>query len=163
MTNAIVPYVERSLTWEEQVEHIIAEIASGRSVSAILREDEGMPSDRTFWMRLYRDDELYEKISRARVFGVEAILEKALEIASTPIEGIEIEEGVTSTGPYRKVKRGDMLGHRRLMYDAMIRRAQMIQPRKYGAKVDITSDGEKISSIADAIAEGNRRIEESRK
>lgn len=163
MTQEITTYTERELTWDEQVEHVITQLTLGRSIHSILREDDGMPKPSTFWPRLYRDEELYAQISRARQFGVEAILEQALDVASTAMIAQEITTEMGPDGTKRRIVEKDALGHRRLMVETMVRRAQMIQPRKYGAKLDLTSDGEKLSSIADAIAEGNRRIEESRK
>jgi hypothetical protein len=162
MSQEIIPYTERELTWEEQIEHILAELTTGRSVSSILRDDEGMPSPTMFWKRLYRDEELFGKISRAREFGAHAVLEQAHEVAMTMFEAVEFEEGVNGSGPFRKIKRGDALGHRRLVVDTLIKKAQMIAPRKYGPKLDVTSDGEKISSIAEAIAAGNARLAKER-
>jgi hypothetical protein len=158
MTQEVTLYEEREPTWEEQVAHILGELTTGRSVSAILREDEGMPTPRAFWMRLYRDDELYEKISRARTFGSDACIEHAIEAATTPMEGQEVTVEVGPDGVKRRVVTKDMLGHRRLVVETWIKRAQMIAPRKYGPKLDVTSDGEKISTIADAIRAGNERL-----
>lgn len=162
MSQEIIPYIERELTWDEQFQHILTQLTTGRSVSSILRDDEGMPTPATFWSRLYRNDELYAEISRAREFGAHAVLEQAHEVAMTMYEGVEVEDTVTNRGTTRKIKRGDALGHRRLVVDTLIKKAQMIAPRKYGPKLDVTSDGEKISSIAEAIAAGNARLAKER-
>lgn len=160
MGQEVTIYADREWTFDEQCLHIMAQLASGRSVSTILREDAGMPPAHVFWYRLYKDDDLYQKISRARDFGADACVEQATHIAMTPHEGVEYEEGVGPQGPFRKIKRGDMLGHRKLAVDTLLKRAQMIAPRKYGPKLDLTSDGEKIGGIADAIAEGNKRLQQ---
>lgn len=162
MSNAPIVYEPREMTWEQQVEHVITQLAAGRSIHSILNEDEGMPVPGLFYGRLYRDDELFAKISRAREFGVEACLEKAAQIALTPMEGEEVTHEVGPEGVKVRRVRKDMVAHRRLAVETLVKRAQMIQPRKYGPKVDVTSDGEKIGSVVSAIVEGNKRIEKAR-
>lgn len=167
MSNALVPYeapvLSREEQWEEQFQHIIAELAAGRSVSKILREDDGMPPPRTFWNRIYRNEVLYEKISRAREFGADALLDEARAIADTPMEGEEVMMEFGPDGAKRRITRKDMLGHRRLQIDTRVKYAQMIAPRKYGPKLDLTSDGEGLASIAERVRAGNKRIELKRK
>lgn len=163
MSNDVVIYTERELTWDEQLEHILAEVASGRALNSVLRDDEGMPSPRAFWGRMMHDEALAQKVAHAREAGVEAIMEQVRDIADTPVEAVELEESFGPNGVTRKRSVKEALGHRRLQIETRLKYAAMIKPRKYGPKLDLTSDGEKLSSIADAIAEGNRRIEESRK
>jgi hypothetical protein len=38
-----------------------------------------------------------------------------------------------------------MLGHRKLLIDTIIKQAQMLKPKTYGPKLDLTSGGEKIA------------------
>jgi hypothetical protein len=159
MTNALIPYTPREPTWEEQCDHIIAELCTGRSVSSILRDDEGMPKPTTFWSRMFRDDELYAKISRAREFGQHAILEQAMDMAMTPLDGEEITIEIGPDGVRRRVTTRDMLGHRKLAIDTMIKRAQMIAPRNYGDRAERDETGEKVANIIEAIAMGRKRLE----
>ena len=163
MSSDLVIYEGRTLTREEQLAHIFGEVASGRSLDAVLRQDAGMPLPRDFWLWHMEDQHIRDNLARARENGVEALLDRAQDVAENPIEAVELEDSFGPKGLTRKRTVKEALGHRRLIIETYIKRAQMIAPRKYGPKVDITSDGEKISSIADAIAEGNRRIEESRK
>lgn len=131
-------------TREEQLAHIYAEVAGGRALDRVLREDAslGIPPKHIFWRWHMEDEEIRDNLARARLNGVEAHLEEALEIADTPQEGEEVtvdEEGNVKT------KRFDMLGHRKLQIETRIKRAQMIAPRKYGPKMDLTTDGQPIS------------------
>jgi hypothetical protein len=163
MSSDLVIYEGRTLTRKEQLAHIFGEVASGRSLDAVLREDAGMPLPRDFWLWHMEDQDIRDNLARARENGVEALLDRAQDVAENPIDAEELVEEIGPKGIMRRRTVKEALGHRRLIIETYIKRAQMIQPRKYGAKLDLTSDGEKLSSIADAIAEGNRRIEESRK
>jgi len=56
-------------------------------------------------------------------------------------------------GEIEETRREDMLGHRKLQVETRIKYAQMIAPRKYGPKLDLTTDNKPISSdIADVAA-----------
>ena len=163
MSTAIVPYVERPASREEQLEHIYAEVASGRSLKRVLEEDEGLPSKRTFWRWHMADENIRHNLARARENGVEALVDEAIHIADTPLEGVErtVERG--PDGVKMRETRKEMLGHRRLQVETRIKYAQMIAPRKYSPRLDVTSDGEGLASIADAVTEGNKRLAERTK
>lgn len=163
MSNALVPYVEKPWTKEEQIAYILGQVSSGRAIIRILRDDDNMPSPATFWRWHMDDADLRDKVARARENGVEALLDEAVEIANTPLMGEEETRTVGTNGAERRVVMKEMLGHRRLQIETRVKYAQMIAPRKYGPKLDLTSDGEKLSSIADGIAAGNRRIEERKR
>lgn len=160
------------LVWTDEakkdvVERICASVAAGTSVTRSMQMLDGMPHPNTFWRWMMVDDWIGEKVARAREAGVEALLEMAMDIANTPKEGVETEEiaandaEIEEGGTIIKVKRSDMIAHRRLQIDTIHKRAQMIAPRKYGAKLDLTSDGEKIGALAAAISAGNRRVEQA--
>lgn len=158
MSTAIIPYEERSLTKEEQLAHIFAEVATGRSLHSVLEEDEGMPHARTFWQWHLESDEIRRVFTRARETGIEALMEKATHIAENPIEAVELEESIGPRGVTRKRSIKEALGHRRLIIDTYLKRAQMIAPRKYGTKVDVTSDGESLADRPelDAVSRATR-------
>lgn len=133
----------------EIISHVLAELSGGRAVSRILREDEAMPDQATFWRWHFEDADLREKVARARENGVESVMDEALSIADVQEMGeviteepIMVEgrplEGVTA----RKVKTEDMLGHRKLRVETRFKYAQMIAPRKYGPRTLIGSDPE---------------------
>lgn len=105
------------------LKYVYGQVAIGRAVSRILREDDGMPAASVFWDWVYSDPEASEKLARAREQGVEARLDEIEEIA----DDHEID-----------VKRA------RLMVDTRLKLAAMIAPRRYGAKLDLTSGGEKL-------------------
>lgn len=164
----------------EIIAHVLVNVACGRPVDRIFREDDmtetgfKLPVQSTFWLWLFQDEteELSEKLVRAREFGVEALLDRAIATAETPMMGEEVtlerdpeeqkdrDEGAEITdrdgNPYDgmivKVKKGDMIAHRRLLIETMFKAAQLLQPRKYGPKLDLTSGNKPIGVAAELEA-----------
>jgi hypothetical protein len=158
--------------------HVLTQVSCGRSVSEILEDDDGMPDQATFW-RWHLDDfdDLRGNLASARENGVEARMEEAVKVARKPMMGEivtverdpeaqkDIEEGAEPTNaatgePYEgmivKVRKEDMLGHRKLLVDTLIKSAQMLKPKTYGPKLDLTSAGEKIGLSAEIEASRRR-------
>jgi hypothetical protein len=127
---------------------IYAEVAAGRALDRVLNDDAGMPSARTFWRWHMEDKEIRHNLACARENGVERLMDECVGIADTPQEGVR-----TTTGEDGEVKevREDMLGHRKLRIETRFKYAQMIAPRKYGPRVDVTSGGDKLD-VHDATA-----------
>jgi hypothetical protein len=134
---------QRKLTKAQQIAHICAEVAAGRSLHSVLTEDEGMPHPTTFWEWHAKDEKLASVFARARENGVEALLEKAIHIAENPILEEELVEEVGPDGVKRRRTVKDAIAHRRLIIDTYLKRAMLIKPRQYGNKeVDVTVSGE---------------------
>ena len=148
----------RFYTREEQIEHILAEVSSGRSLWTVLEHDEGMPAHSTFWRWHMADEDLQDNLARARLNGVEVHMEKAVHIAENPQMGSVVtikphfDKNGKMTGEITEVRKEDMLGHRKLQIETLLKRAQMIAPRKYGPKLDLTTKGDKIETDKDAVA-----------
>jgi hypothetical protein len=92
--------------------------------------------------------ELEHKLARARENGIEALLDEAAEVAAEPMMGeevtIEKADEDNDSEEVVRIKRSDMVAHRRLKIETYIKLAQMMKPKKYGAKLDLTSNGETI-------------------
>jgi hypothetical protein len=159
--------ISTSYTDEEKAEvvaHILVNVACGRYVSRIFREDEttaqgiSIPAESTFWLWLFKDDtdELSEKLARAREFGIEAKLDEALVVAETTAVGeIRTDKHINVGGvavPVTEIRHEDMLGHRKLLIETTFKAAQMMKPKKYGPKIDFTSGGEPVQMDDTAIA-----------
>lgn len=141
----------RNLKREDVIAHILGEVASGRPVSTILSEDEGMPSKSEFWRWHMTDETLRGNLADARANGIEALMEDARHVACTPMVGeIVTEEPLMVNGQevatIRKVRTEDMLGHRKLVVETIIKQAQMLKPKTYGPKLDLTTAGEKLNN-----------------
>jgi hypothetical protein len=159
------------------IERVLIQVSCGRTVSEILAEDDGMPDQSTFW-RWHFDDyaDLRGKLASARENGVEARMEEAVKVARSPMmgeivtverdpehqkdldEGGEVSslDGSPYDGMIVKVRKEDMLGHRKLLVDTLIKSAQMLKPKTYGPKLDLTSGGEKIGLSAEIEAARRR-------
>lgn len=156
---------------------MLTQVSCGRTVSEIIAEDADMPDQATFW-RWHFDDwnDLRGKLASARENGVEARMEEAVKVARTPMMGEiitverdpELQKDIDEQGevtnldgsPYEgmvvKVRKEDMLGHRKLLVDTLIKSAQMLKPKTYGPKLDLTSGGEKIGLPAEIEAARRR-------
>jgi hypothetical protein len=55
-----------------------------------------------------------------------------------------------------KIRKEDMLGHRKLVVETYIKAAQMLKPKTYGPKLDLTSGGEKLGLSAELEAARRR-------
>lgn len=161
---------------ERIIMHVLAELSAGRPVSRIFREDEGLCNQATFWRWHFDDEELRGKLADARANGVEAMLDKAIDVAETPQLGeivtverdpehqkdldegavIETKDGNPYEGMIVKVRKEDMLGHRKLVVDTYLKAAQMLKPKTYGPKLDLTSGGEKLGLSAEVEAARRR-------
>lgn len=144
---------------ERIILHVLSELSAGIPISKILGDDreEWLCSSRCFWNWYYQDDadqpnSLVQKVARAREAGVEARLERAWEVAETPMIGevvtVEKADEEDENETVTKVRREDMLGHRRLLIDTAIKAAQMLKPKTYSPKLDVTSNGETLNAAA---------------
>lgn len=77
-------------------------------------------------------------IARARLNGYDSIAAEALEIANTPIEGVEATIKADGT---REEKRADMLGHRKLQIETRLKLLAKWDPKRYGERSDVNVTG----------------------
>lgn len=118
------------------IDEICIRLSDGETLRSICRS-EGMPSWDVVYVWANGDDELAQRIARAREAGYDAIAMEALEIADTPKEGVstvEDDKGV-------KEIREDMLGHRKLQVETRLKLLAKWSPQKYGAKQEVRHSG----------------------
>jgi hypothetical protein len=121
---------------QKLADSICARISDGEPLKALCREP-GMPAWRTVYDWLEKHPEFAKAMERARELGADAIAAECLEIADTPMEGVE----VTMRGKTKETKRGDMLGHRKLQIETRLKLLAKWHPKKYGEKVEHTGAG----------------------
>lgn len=153
----------RSIYTPELANEIIERISNGEPLKAICR-DEHMPT----WSVVYRwirdIPDFATEMNIARDMGADAIAEEALSIADTPVVGEETEESETG----RKVRRGDMLGHRKLQVETRLKLLAKWHPKKYGDRtaMELTgadggpvriTDTERAAKIAAILAAAKAR------
>lgn len=116
---------------------ICERIEEGESLRSVLR-DEDMPSSRTFFKWIDSDESKVKQYARATDMRADAIFDEMFDISDTPLEGITLTEKETGT----EIKRGDMLGHRRLQVDTRKWALSKMNPKKYGDKIGLEHSGE---------------------
>lgn len=148
--------ISTSYTDEERAEvaaHVLVNVACGRFVSRIFREDEAtsegvrLPAAGTFWRWVLEDetDELDEKLVQARARGVEALLDETLDIADeTEFDTIKGEDGAERPN-------SEWISRSKLRIETRIKLAQMLKPKTYGPKLDVTSGGERVEMDETAV------------
>ena len=120
----------------ELADEICERISKGETLRAICR-DTHTPSWRAVYDWIAKDVDFASHIAHARELGFDAIAEEALSIADTPMEGIETEESDTG----KRVKRSDMLGHRKLQIETRLKLLAKWSPAKYGDRTAMELSG----------------------
>lgn len=120
-------------------------ISEGDSVEKALTKSDTIKRS-TFYEWLKEDiaisGDKSNKYARAMELRADALFEEIKEIAFNTEEGLVVKD--TPNGVIEE--RGDMLGHRRLKVDALKWMISKMQPKKYGDKIDVTTDGEKVNT-----------------
>jgi len=98
---------------------------------------EGSPINYTsFFLWMVKSEKLRELYNYAREVRSDVLFEEIITIADTPIEGRKTK--ITERGIEEMV--GDMTEHRKLQIDARKWVVSKMQPKKYGDKLDVTTD-----------------------
>jgi hypothetical protein len=153
----------------EIIAHVLVNVASGRFVSRVFREDDiiangvRLPNQATFWRWIFEDDnlpedqseKLCEKLVRAREFGVEALIDEAVDIADISTHDTVIRED--ADGGTSERANTEWITRSRLRVETRLKVAAMLKPKKYGAKLDLTSDGKRLG-IAEQINLARQRV-----
>lgn len=117
---------------------ILAEIEEGASLRSILRRDD-MPNQNTFFEWIDKDEEKAKQYVRATEKRADSIFEDILLIADeTSKDTIITDKG--------EAPNSEWMQRSRLRVDARKWMLGKMQPKKYGDKLDVTSDGEKLQN-----------------
>jgi len=126
---------------------VIHRVKNGDSLRKIIKEL-GKPEIGTFYDWLDADKEKQQIYARACSYRAEQLFDEIEEISRNTEMGEVItessEKGVTVT-------KSDMWNHRRLKVDSLKWMLAKMNPRKYGDKIDIHSNGEQIANIAPVV------------
>lgn len=139
---------------ENTFNQILLSIEEGNSLRTTLKR-EGMPTSTTFYEWIDNDKEKSLHYARACEKRADSIFEEILEIADESINDVvsyEIADGV-------KVEKVDHenIQRSRLRVDARKWMLAKMQPKKYGDKLDVTSDGDALQAPKKIIIKVNRR------
>lgn len=128
---------------QEKADEVVSRVSLGEPLAQVCRD---IGIGLTTWYDWVKARPLLsEEITRAREAGFDMIAAEAMRIADTPVDGIETEEN--ETGVVVKVKRGDMLGHRKLQIETRLKLLAKWDPKRYGDRVtaDLTSSDRSMS------------------
>ena len=122
---------------QDKADSLVEWITNGNTIAAWCRENGVGVSTVYDWT--YKDDEFAGRIAHARELGEEVIAQQCLDIANAPVIGEETEEDETGK---MKIKRGDMLGHRKLQIETRLKLLAKWNPKKWGEKQQLEHSGQ---------------------
>lgn len=139
---------------------VLARLGSGEALYKILKSPD-YPSEQTWWRWCLTDSKLDEEVERARARGVEARLAQCDAIADG--DDVEPLDGLMGADLMRAQSRADVK-RAKLRIDTRIKMAQMLKPKKYGPKLDLTTDGNALNKPpaddAEKVADLLKRVEQ---
>lgn len=124
-------------------DELCAHLAMGESLrTACARKN--MPAVKTVFNWFHRYPDFVQQYEKAKQEAADAMAEEILDIADTPLIGEEITIKGYGKKQTVEVSRKEMLGHRRLQIDTRKFLMAKMKPKRYGEKLDLTTDGEKL-------------------
>jgi hypothetical protein len=131
------------MTKDEQIDHILDQLAKKRSLSAICAEDEGMPLLTSFLAWVRKDASLEQRYRDAREAQLTSLLEETLAIAESATDDCYI----TTDASGKKVAKikGRAFKRAQLMIETRERFAKLMLPDRFNTnRTDITSGGKAL-------------------
>lgn len=135
----------RPETWipekkSEAIDQIIERICEGESLRSILQHAnrEILPTVAVFLKWVSENESLEKQYARAMAVRSDVLFDEILEISDESNADIDI----TDDGKVRVV--GEAVQRSRLRVDARKWALSKMNPKKYGDKIDVTSDNEKL-------------------
>ena len=101
----------------------------------------------TKFFELIMEEDKKKRYARACELRADVIFEEMLEISDTP----KLGETTVVSDSGTSVKTEDMTQHRKLQVETRKWVLAKLAPKKYGDKLDVTSDGEKIAAAVPVV------------
>lgn len=128
---------------DELAAHILSEVAGGRSLKNVLDTDAGMPTRKTFYLWIARNDDFKQQYEIALTDRADALFDEITDIADDA--GNDWMERNDPDNPGYDLN-GEHIQRAKLRVDARKWAASKLRPKKYGDHVDVTSGGERIGA-----------------
>lgn len=140
---------------DKLVDEIIAAVSEGITLREICRRKEISVAAFNAWKR--EDEELSSRFARARDEGFDAIAEETVEIADDGTnDWVERERDDGST--YMELDR-EHVQRSKLRIETRLKLLAKWDPKRYGDKLDVTSDGKALGDRAAALAAARERAD----
>lgn len=127
---------------QELADRICELLADGQSMRTVCAQED-MPAMSSVFKWLRENEEFSQQYAKAKEESSDAMAEDLLHIADTPVMG-EIKT-IKPDGTV-EIKQDEMLGHRRLQVDTRKWLMAKMKPKKYGDKLDMTTNGKDLPS-----------------
>lgn len=134
---------------QEVIEKLCYLIAtSSKGLRTICDENEDLPTFKTVfnWLNDIDKKDFLQSYARAKEQQADFISDEIVQIADSVMENTERTEFMGGDGSYTSATTKDNVQRSRLMIDARKWQASKLAPKKYGDKIDVTTDGEKLAT-----------------
>lgn len=136
--------------FEQETADIICErIAQGKSLRAILNDDDSLPASSTVFKWLSLNKDFAEQYARAREAQADVLFDDILSIADDGLNDTYTDED----GNVRTNQ--DVIARSKLRVEARKWMAGKLRPKVYGDKLDVEHGGNVTLSIAEQIKRGH--------
>ncbi len=129
----------------ELASKICQEIGKGKSLTSVLKDDD-MPGMTAVFDWLIKYEDFAKNYARATNERVEVRIEKAFDIADDAINDYMEDNYEKGKTPGYQLN-GENIQRSKLRVDLIKWYASRMLPKKYGDKLDVTSDGEKLEGL----------------
>jgi hypothetical protein len=124
------------LTFEQKFEYICIEVENGKALRKVCRDFMGFEK---FYSMINENEVLAKRYARACEARADKIFDDMLSISDNNENDVFIDDnGIDRTNH-------DVIQRSKLMVDTRKWYLSKLAPKKYGDKIDVTSDGEKIA------------------
>lgn len=141
---------------EAIIEKVITGLQDGIPLAEMCRE-EGMPDRATIWRWAENDEELSQRIARARRIGFDVIAEEALEIADDGSNDWMRRQGRDDDDDAPWALNGEHVQRSKLRIETRLKLLAKWDPKRYGEALQLKhadADGEKLD--LDPVARATR-------
>ncbi len=128
---------------QEKADEMCALFSQGKSLKRICDEDETMPLPSTFFRWIRENEDFGNNYARAKRESSEAMAEEIMDISDDGTNDWMEDQYMKGKSPGWKVN-GEAVQRSKLRVETRKWLMSKLVPKKYGDKVDVTSDGKAI-------------------
>lgn len=126
------------------MQHLVQEMARGRPLRQVCREDEGMPDHSTILLWVGEDEEIAEAYRRGQTALAEYWVGEILEIAD---DGRRDRKIIQKNGKHIEVVDHDHIRRSELMVNTRKWLLAKVLPHRFGDRFDVTSGGKPLPPV----------------